>query len=132
ELRNAGRAEPPVVAVPVPPPAQAIAVAPAVPPAPPPERPSDPDAPARLFFAFLEPFFVDDVPENLHVGRLSRAAAAPVWEWIGRDLLPTESIAYAGEVARLAPAGDAKAGQAAAAFHERVAQAIEKTLVEVT
>jgi hypothetical protein len=127
ELRNAGRADP----SPVPPPAPAASVPPPVPPATPSAQPADPDGPARLFFAFLEPFFVDDVPEHAHVGRISRAAAAPVWEWIGRDLLPTESIAYASEVARLIPAGDAKASQAAAAFHERVAQAIEKTLAEV-
>lgn len=123
ELRNAGRADPPA-----PPPAPAAPVPPPVPPA----QPSDPDAPVRLFFAFLEPFFVDDVPENVHMGRISRAAAAPIWEWIGRDLLPTESIAYASEVARLIPAGDAKASHAAAAFQDRVAQAIETTLTEVT
>jgi hypothetical protein len=123
ELRGAGRADPPAV----PPPVPAVPVAPPVPP----PRPSDPDAAVRLFFAFLEPFFVDDAPESVHMGRISRAAAAPIWEWIGRDLLPTESIAYASEVARLIPAGDAKAGQAAGAFQERVAQAIEKTLAEV-
>jgi len=118
ELRNAGAADPP-----------ALPLAPAAPVAP--AQRSDPDGPVRLFFAFLEPFFVDDSPENVHLGRVSRAAAAPVWEWIGRDLLPQETIAYASEVARLIPAGETKASQAAAAFHERVAQATEKTLAEV-
>jgi hypothetical protein len=126
ELRNAGRADASQSTQPAPP---------SVPPAPtppmPPARPPDPDAPVRLFFAFLEPFFVDDAPEYTHMGRISRAAAAPIWEWIGRDLLPTESLAYASEVARLAPAGEAKASHAAAAFQERVAQAIEKALTEV-
>src|SRR6202035_1683148 len=55
---------------------------------------------ARLFFTFLEPFFVDDAPENVHLGRLARAAAAPIWAWIGRDLLPAETRTFAAEVAR--------------------------------
>jgi hypothetical protein len=129
ELRNAGQAgprlaPPPAMAPPSAPAAQASSVEP-------PARPSDPDAPVRLFFTFLEPFFVDDVAESLHPGRISRAAAAPIWEWIGRDLIPTESMAYASEVARLIPGGDAKASPAATAFYERVAQAIEKALAEV-
>src|SRR5262249_38690908 len=57
--------------------------------------------PRRLFFASLEPFFVDDAPEVVHQGRLARAAAAPIWEWIGRDLMPAEANAYAESVGKL-------------------------------
>ena len=79
--------------------------------------------PARMFFTFLEPFFVDDAPEYVHHGRLARAAAAPIWEWISRDLVPAETQAYAENVAKLL-----SAGQATNAFQEKVAQAIEKAL----
>src|SRR6267142_276004 len=41
------------------------------------ERRRDRDGhPARLFFTFLEPFFVDDAPEQVHEGRIARAAGA--------------------------------------------------------
>jgi len=85
---------------------------------------------ARQFFAFLEPFFVDDEPDRVHEGRLPRAAAATMWEWICRDLLPDDANAYADNAIRLLRAGDqGKAAQAAHAFQDRVAQTIEKTLV---
>jgi hypothetical protein len=83
---------------------------------------------ARLFFTFLEPFFVDDAPDYVHEGRLSRSVAAPLWEWICRDLLPNEAQAYNGNVARLLASEPAKAMQAAHAFQDRVAQSIEQAL----
>jgi hypothetical protein len=128
ELRNAS-----AEAAPSPPPVATAPSAPAASAAPVPDANAlDPEShAARLFFAFLEPFFVDDVVDNVHFGRIPRAAAVPIWEWIGRDLLPAETKAFAAEVARPAPGSDAKAGQAAAAFHERVAQAIEKMLTDV-
>src|SRR5882672_4841099 len=86
-------------------------------------------SPARLFFAFLEPFFVDDSPENVHEGRLARAAAAPIWEWICRDLVPSEANAYADNVGRLLQANEqGKATQAAHAFHDLVLRHVEKAL----
>ena len=88
--------------------------------------------PARLFFAFLEPFFVDDAPETVHQGRLARAAAAPIWEWIGRDLMPAEANAYAENVAKLLAVNEpGRAAHAANAFQEKVAQAIDKALAAV-
>jgi hypothetical protein len=133
ELRNASRADPP----PAPP---VAAPAPARPAAPVAEaagsvaaaEPSAPDGmAARQFFAFLEPFFVEDAIESVHLGRIPRAAAAPIWEWVGRDLLPAETEAFASAVTRLMPANEAKANQTAGAFQERVAQAIEKALAAV-
>jgi hypothetical protein len=119
ELRNAERSfeaapAPPSVTIPAAPAAPAAAL-------------SDLDGhPARMFFTFLEPFFVDDAPEQVHHGRLARAAAGPIWEWICRDLVPGDAKVYAENVAKLLAAG-----QATNAFQERVAQAIEKTLTGI-
>ena len=81
---------------------------------------------ARMFFASLEPFFVDDAPEYVHHGRLARAAAEPIWQWICRDLIPAEAKAYTENVTKLLAAG-----QATNAFQERVAQAIDKALAGI-
>jgi hypothetical protein len=121
ELRNAERS---FEAAPAPPPAPApVAVVAAAPVA----ELSDLDGyPARMFFTFLEPFFVDDAPEQVHHGRLARASAAPIWEWICRDLVPEDAKAYGENVAKLLAAG-----QATGAFQEKVAQAIEKALAGI-
>jgi hypothetical protein len=120
ELRNAERPDDAPTASAEPPPAPAGA-------------PSDLDGqPARMFFAFLEPFFVDDAPEYVHLGRLGRSAAGPVWEWICRDLMPAEANAYAENVAKFLSANEqGRAAQAASAFQERVAQTIDKALAGV-
>src|SRR5262249_57029890 len=78
---------------------------------------------ARMFFTSIEPFFVDDAPEQVHHGRIARAAAGPIWEWICRDLVPEDAKAYADNVTKLLAAG-----QATNAFAERVVQAIDKPL----
>jgi len=116
ELRNAER---PADAPPAPPAAPA---APASTPAPP--SPLEPDGQAaRMFYAFVEPFFVDDAPEYVHQGRIARASAVPIWQWICRDLVPAEAKTYSENVAKLSAGG-----QATNAFQERVAQAIEQAL----
>jgi len=94
--------------------------------------PAEDDQAARLFFAFLDPFFVDDTPEHVHMGRLSREAATPIWEWICRDLLPDDAGAFARNVAQLAASEKSRAVQAASAFQGRVAQAIEQALSTVS
>src|SRR5947209_5441011 len=96
-------------------------------PAPAAPTPSDADGQAaRMFYAILEPFFVDDAPEYVHLGRLARVSAVPIWQWIRRDLVPTEAKAYAENVTKLLAAG-----QATNAFQERVAQAIDKALAAI-
>jgi hypothetical protein len=46
----------------------------------PPDREADRAAmPARLFFAPLDPFVVDDGPERPHRGRVSRVCLDPIW-----------------------------------------------------
>ncbi|HEU5276611.1 MAG TPA: hypothetical protein VFU97_23355 [Xanthobacteraceae bacterium] len=117
------------------------AAAPAAAPAPPAQpataqpstaQPNDDSQAAQLFFAFLEPFFVDDDPEHPHMGRLPRAVATPIWEWICRDLLPAETAAYVGQVTKLLAAKEqTRAMQAANAFQDRVVQAIEKAVASV-
>ena len=90
------------------------------------------DQAARLFFAFLDPFFVDDAPEHVHIGRLAREAATPIWEWICRDLLPDDASVFAANVTQLLAANEkSRAAQAASAFQGRVAQAIEQALSTV-
>ena len=93
ELREAEGATAPAAAAP--------AAAPAPPAQPAAAQPADDSQAAQLFFAFLEPFFVDDDPEHPHMGRLPRAVATPIWEWICRDLLPAETEAYVRQVAKL-------------------------------
>src|SRR5215831_6838430 len=102
--------------------AERPADAPAAPPAPP--SPLEPDGQAaRMFYAFVEPFFVDDAPEYVHQGRIARASAVPIWQWICRDLVPAEAKTYSENVAKLSAGG-----QATNAFQERVAQLIEQAL----
>jgi hypothetical protein len=62
--------------------------------------------PAPLFFRLLEPFLVDDPPAQRRQYRISRAALAPIWTWIGRDLLPREVENFSIEVGRALLAGD--------------------------
>ena len=113
-------------------PADSPSARPAAPVAAPPEpaAPTSADADgqaARMFFAFLEPFFVDDAPEYVHHGRIARVCAEPLWHWICRDLVPAEAKSYAENVTKLLGAG-----QATAAFQEKVAQAIDQALAAMT
>jgi hypothetical protein len=57
------------------------------------------DNAARLFFAPLDPFLIDD-GQTPPPGRIARAALGPVWQWICRDLLPADAKAYAQELER--------------------------------
>lgn len=85
--------------------------------------------PARLFFAPLEPFLVDDAPQFAHDGRLARASLTAMWEWICRDLAPQEAKAYSAEVSRILAANDEAKGEAAArAFQDQVVQLVHVAL----
>ena len=48
---------------------------------------------ARMFFGPVEPFLIDDAPDHKRAGRISRVSLEPIWEWIGRDLIPAEAKA---------------------------------------
>ena len=61
---------------------------------------------ARLFFAPLEPFLIDDAADHKRVGRLARVSLEPIWEWIGRDLMPAEAKALCDDINRALVADD--------------------------
>ncbi len=50
--------------------------------------------------ARFEPFLVDGVLAYKQRGRIARASLAPIWAWIGRDLVPDRAKAYSEGVAR--------------------------------
>jgi hypothetical protein len=61
---------------------------------------------ARLFFAPLEPFLIDDGADHKRVGRLARVSLEPIWEWICRDLMPAEAKALCDDINRALVADD--------------------------
>jgi hypothetical protein len=84
---------------------------------------------ARLFFAPLEPFLIDDGADHKRVGRLARVSLEPIWEWIGRDLMPAEAKALSDDINRALVADDgAKAELLTRALHERAIQRIKETI----
>ena len=56
--------------------------------------------PARLFFAPVEPFLIDDAADHKRAGRLARVSLEPIWGWIGRDLIPAEAKALSEDINR--------------------------------
>jgi len=83
---------------------------------------------ARLFFAPLEPFLIDDGADHKRVGRLARVSLEPIWEWIGRDLMPAEAKALSDDINRALVADDGvKAELLTRALHERAIQRIKET-----
>lgn len=84
---------------------------------------------ARLFFAPLEPFLVDDAADHRRAGRLARVSLEPIWEWIGRDLMPAEAKALSEDINRALVADDrVKADLLLRALHERAIQRIKETI----
>ena len=84
---------------------------------------------ARLFFAPLEPFLIDEGADHKRVGRLARVALEPIWEWIGRDLMPAEARALSEDINRALAADDrTKAELLMRALHERAIQRIRETV----
>jgi hypothetical protein len=78
------------------------------------------DNAARLFFAPVEPFLIDDAPDHKRAGRLARVSLEPIWEWIGRDLIPAEAKALGDDINRALLANDrVKAEQRTRALHDR-------------
>src|SRR5580704_6956348 len=76
---------------------------------------------ARLFFAPLEPFLIDDGADHKRVGRIARSSLAPAWDWIGRDLMPAEAKALVTDINRALFEDDRlKAEQLMRTLHDRV------------
>jgi hypothetical protein len=75
---------------------------------------------ARLFFAPLEPFLINDAADHMRVGRIARASLIPMWEWLGRDLIPAEAKALAADInGALFDDDQLKAEQLTRSLHER-------------
>src|SRR5947209_15425730 len=81
----------------------------------------------RLFFAPLEPFLVDDAPERRHQGGIPRACLDPIWNWIGRDLVPKETKTYSDQVQLLLAANENNgAEQVVRAFQDLAEQRLRE------
>jgi hypothetical protein len=91
------------------------------------------DDAARLFFAPVEPFLIDDAPDHKRAGRISRVSVEPIWEWIGRDLIPAEAKALTDDINRALLAKDrVKAEQRTRALHDRAILRIQEAMASVT
>jgi hypothetical protein len=87
------------------------------------------NTPSRSFFAPLEPFMTDGSPEHDNSGRIPRGSLAPIWEWIGRDLLPTMTRDFNAQMKELIAAEKQReAKQAASTFQTKVVKYLESTL----
>jgi len=85
--------------------------------------------PFRYFFAPLEPLLIDGDPEHANSGRIARGSLAPIWEWIGRDLLPIMARDYNDQMKVLIASNKPRdAQQAAAVFQVKVAKSLEGNL----
>jgi hypothetical protein len=83
-------------------------------------------SPSSYFFAPLEPLLVDGAPEHDNTGRITRGSLAPIWEWIGRDLLPIMARDYNDKMKALIASGKHKEAQlAAVTFQTKVTKAVE-------
>ena len=88
---------------------------------------------ARMFFTPLEPFLIDDPADHKRVGRLSRRSLTPIWEWIGRDLMPAPAKALSDDINRALLDGDRqKAEQLIRTLHERALLRIRETIAAVS
>lgn len=78
---------------------------------------------ARRFFMPLGPFLIDGPADHKRLGRLARDSLDPIWQWIGRDLMPAEAKAFTDDIERAFLAADPiKADQLMRALHDRVIQ----------
>jgi hypothetical protein len=75
---------------------------------------------ARLFFAPFEPFLFDGPVDHKRVGLIARAALDPIWQWIGRDLMPAEAKALGEDINRALLTDDkTKVDQLVRMLHDR-------------
>ncbi len=87
---------------------------------------------ARLFFAPLEPFLFDGPIDHKRIGLIARAALDPIWQWIGRDLMPAETKALSEDINRALLAGDkTRVDQQVRALHDRAILKMSETLAAI-
>jgi len=88
--------------------------------------------PARLFFQPFEPFLVDDGPDHPHRCRIARASLEPIWNWIGRDVMPDEVKSYSAKVGEALLAGNGDQAELLAhSFQSRVADRLADLLANL-
>jgi hypothetical protein len=88
---------------------------------------------ARLFFTPLEPFLIEDTADHKRVGRIARVSLEPIWDWVGRDLMPAEAKALTEDINRALYDDDrVKAEQLTRALHDRAVLRIRETVASVT
>jgi hypothetical protein len=84
---------------------------------------------ARRFFMPLEPFLFEGPAEHKRLGRLARASLDPIWQWIGRDLMPAEAKALTEDIEQAFLAEDpVRADQFARALHDRAVERIGEVI----
>jgi hypothetical protein len=87
---------------------------------------------ARKFFVPVEPFLVDGPADHKRIGRLARVSLEPIWQWIGRDLMPAEAKALSEDINRALLAEDRiKVEQLVHALHERAVQRIKDSVAAI-
>ena len=88
---------------------------------------------ARLFFAPVEPFLIDDAPDHKRPGRLARVSLEPMWAWITRDLMPAEASAVGDDINRALGEGDrTKAEQLTRVLHDRAVVHIDEAIASTS
>jgi hypothetical protein len=87
---------------------------------------------ARRFFLPLEPLLIDGPADHKRAGRLARVSLEPIWQWIGRDLIPAETKALSEDIHRaLVAEDDPKVELLVRALHERAVQRMNETLAAI-
>ena len=75
---------------------------------------------ARWFFMPVEPLLMEGPADHKRLGRLARVSLDPIWQWIGRDLMPAEAKALSDDIDRALGAQDRpKADQLVRALQDR-------------
>ena len=88
---------------------------------------------ARLFFAPIEPFLIDDVADHKRIGRIARVSLDPIWDWIGRDLMPAETKALCEDINRALLESDRiKTEQLVRALHDRALLRLKEAVAAVS
>jgi hypothetical protein len=88
---------------------------------------------ARLFFMPFEPFLINAPADHKRIGRIARVSLAPIWHWIGRDLMPAEAKAFSDDINRALLGGDkTKADQLVRALQDRVAVRMRETMTTIS
>jgi hypothetical protein len=89
--------------------------------------------PARMFFAPLEPFLVDDAPDHGHRSRLARTTLPPFWLWLSDIVMPEDASAYCDQVKQALATGDTdRADQLARGFQDRALHVMQQVLASLS